>query len=229
MRCDTAKIALGAYVLGTLDEAERAEVDAHLRGCDACSAELADLATLPPLLARLSLQDLGEAIPVLAAPEELFEKVAERARAEEDLASAPAQQLAKVVPLRHRRRLVIASAAAAVVMIAGAVTAVELAGSSSGPGRQEFVGAQGSVHMRVSVSSQAAGSALHVSVTGLPKDERCRLVAVADDGSRDYVGRWYATYSGDAQETGSTSIAASHLSRLILLGGNGKELVSVPV
>jgi hypothetical protein len=70
---------------------------------------------------------------------------------------------------------------------------------------------------------------MRVTVSGLHEDEHCWLVAVADDGTRDSVGRWVATYAGDAQVTGSTSIPAAHLSRLILFGSNNEELVTVPV
>jgi hypothetical protein len=83
--------------------------------------------------------------------------------------------------------------------------------------------------MQVKVSSQATGTALRVAVSGLPEDEHCRLIAVADDGSRHLVSRWEATYAGDAQVTGSTEIPPSHLTRLILLGDDGKALVTVPV
>ncbi|HEX3706389.1 MAG TPA: zf-HC2 domain-containing protein [Mycobacteriales bacterium] len=231
MICSDATIALGAYVLGTLDGHERSEVDAHLRGCVDCRAALDELAALPALLERLSLQDLGEAIPLADAPEELFAKVAAQARAEHDRSESAAPVSAVVLPFHRRRRVQLASAAAAVVLIAGATTTVALVGSSGPdrPGVQVVAGAQGPVHMRVALSSQTAGTALRVSVSGLPKDERCRLVAIADDGTRDYVGRWYATYSGDAQVTGSTSIATGQLAQLVLLGTDGKKLVSVPI
>ena len=39
--CPQARIALGVYVLGAIDPAEQALVDAHLDGCDACQAEMA--------------------------------------------------------------------------------------------------------------------------------------------------------------------------------------------
>lgn len=42
---------LGAYVLGHLTAAQRAEVDAHLGGCAACRAELADLRPVARVLA----------------------------------------------------------------------------------------------------------------------------------------------------------------------------------
>jgi anti-sigma factor RsiW len=221
--CDVTRIALGAYVLDALDSGERAEVDAHLRTCAECRVEVAELATLPPLLSRLSLQDLGESVPTVAAPDALFDKVVASVRDE--------SEDSRVTRLRRRpARALLAAAAAVVLLVGGIVTTVELTGSSGSTATvQSATGVQGDVRMRVTLASQATGTALRVDVSGLPEDEHCWLVAVADDGTRDSVGRWVATYAGEAQVTGSTSIPASHLSRLILLGGDDKQLVSVPV
>jgi anti-sigma factor RsiW len=217
MSCDETKIALGAYVLDALDSHERAEVDAHLRTCVDCRAELAELATLPPLLSRLSLQDVGESTPTVAAPAALFDKV---------VASVRDETVGARVSWLHRRpaRALLAAAAAVVLLGGGVTTAVELSGPSN-----VHSAVEGSVRMKVTLASQTNGTELRVAVSGLHEDEHCWLVAVADDGTRDSVGRWVATYAGDAQVTGSTSIAASHLRRLILLGGDNQELVSVPV
>lgn len=57
--CQEARVALGVYVLGAIDPAERELVDAHLATCEACGAELAEFAGLPSLLA---LVPAGEAI-----------------------------------------------------------------------------------------------------------------------------------------------------------------------
>ena len=227
--CDTT-ISLGAYVLGTLEQSERAGIDAHLRSCDVCRAQLAELSGLPGLLARLSLSDLGEAAPVASAPDALFAKVAAQARAE-DRANAAEVETATVVPLRGRRRRMVVSAAAVVVLLAGAVTAAVLVGSSGapGPGVRTVQSAQGTVHMRVALTSQTEGTALRVTVSGLRNNEHCRLVAIAADGTRELVGRWWATYAGEAQVTGSTSISPSNLSRFILYGSRGQQLVAVSV
>jgi len=37
------RLALGAYVLGQLDEVEAAEVSRHVESCSQCRAELAEL------------------------------------------------------------------------------------------------------------------------------------------------------------------------------------------
>ena len=65
MTCQTA-VSLGVYVLGAADTFERLRVEAHLPGCAACRAELARLAPLPGLLARVP-PDLRPASPGPAA------------------------------------------------------------------------------------------------------------------------------------------------------------------
>ncbi len=45
--CRDIRHALGVYVLGAIDPAERATVDAHLSTCPECREELAGLAGLP--------------------------------------------------------------------------------------------------------------------------------------------------------------------------------------
>jgi predicted anti-sigma-YlaC factor YlaD len=219
MTCAETTIALGAYVLGALDPGERAEVDAHLRGCAACRGELAELATLPPLLERLSLQDLGESVPTVVVPDALFEKVVASVRDDER----------RVTWLRRRPARALLAAAAAVIVLGGGIATAVTVGGSSGSSSDVHSQAQGSVRMQVTVASQTTGTALHVEVSGLPVDEHCRLIAVADDGTREQVGRWDATYAGNAQVTGSTSIPSSHLARLVLLGNGGTELVTVPI
>ena len=56
--CRDIRHALGVYVLGAIDPAERSMVDAHLSTCPECREELAGLASLPALLRRIPV---GEA------------------------------------------------------------------------------------------------------------------------------------------------------------------------
>ncbi|MGH3631258.1 MAG: anti-sigma factor family protein, partial [Sciscionella sp.] len=57
-QCRGPRVWLGAYVLGALEPAERAELETHLADCPACREELAGLAGLPGLLSQLSVDDL---------------------------------------------------------------------------------------------------------------------------------------------------------------------------
>jgi anti-sigma factor RsiW len=54
------RLALGAYLLGALDPAEHAQIEAHVAECPDCRAELAELAGLPGQLARVSLAEITD-------------------------------------------------------------------------------------------------------------------------------------------------------------------------
>lgn len=226
--CEEVRVSLGVYLVGAIDAGERAEVDEHLRTCARCRAELDDLAILPSMLDQLTLEDLGGVVPAPPASESLFARVAAQARLEAD--AEPASDRAKGATIqelpRFRRRRALLAAAAAVVLIGGASTAALTVLSQ---GSNVHSGVQGQIHMRVAVSSQATGSTLRVEVSGLPEDEQCWLYAVASNGTKELVGHWEATYAGEAQVTGSTSIAKADLSRLVLEGPRETQLVSVPI
>lgn len=230
MTCEEVKFSLGVYLVGAIDPDERAAVDVHLQDCPRCRAELADLAMVPALLDKLSLDDLAEVAPLPVATDDLFVRIAARVEADESGSDGTATDLAKVVELpKWRRWRVVAAAAAVVIVVGGAsATAVSVLHSTSdGPNWHKATA--GPVSMSIAVSSQATGSALRVAVSGLPEDEDCWLYAVADDGTKELVSRWEATYAGEAQVTGSTTIPAAELNRLELVGRGGTHLVTVRV
>jgi len=57
--CVEARPSLGVYVLGAIDPAERGLVDAHLTTCSDCRDELAGMAGLPALLARVNPDEIS--------------------------------------------------------------------------------------------------------------------------------------------------------------------------
>lgn len=101
---------LGAHALGALDDEERAEVDAHLRTCASCRAELAELV---PLAGPLRHVDPDAAAAPGAGPSpDGFAAVLDRLGAEEEPREAPR-------PRRRAAPLLAAAATAAVVGLAG--------------------------------------------------------------------------------------------------------------
>ncbi|MYW00149.1 hypothetical protein GT354_18025, partial [Streptomyces sp. SID3343] len=54
MGCAVARLDLGAFVLGALDEDEARQVREHVATCPRCRAEYDELAGLPGFLARLT-------------------------------------------------------------------------------------------------------------------------------------------------------------------------------
>jgi hypothetical protein len=84
---------LGSYVLGHGNAEERLAVQAHLDGCAACRAEVAELA---PLEAALTLVDVTHLDEAPGPPPELGEVIFARIDAERELVSMRAR--------RHRER-----------------------------------------------------------------------------------------------------------------------------
>lgn len=210
--CADATLALGAYVVGALDPRERAGVETHLASCPACRDELASLAPLPGLLSRLTVDE------VLAGPPPVEDALLERL-----LTAAARERRAS----RHRRRL---AAAAAVVLLAGGTTA-GVAGwrATHATHWQQISASRQGVHMSVDLEPGSSGTGLQLWLRGVPSGERCKLVAVAADGTRDVAGSWEATYEGTATITGTTSIPRDRLQRLEIVTYDGETLVSAPV
>jgi len=96
----------GAYVLGALSPAERLEFERHLAGCAACAESVRQLAGLPGLLGRVSLDAVEGPRPTEPLPETVL----------------PA--LVAAVRREQRRRLVtlsLGAVAAAAVVAVGAM------------------------------------------------------------------------------------------------------------
>ena len=212
LECHDATLSLGAYVVGALDPRERADVEAHLAHCPMCRDELAALAPLPGLMSRLTVDEAVSGPPPV--DDAMLERLLTAASRDRRVAA-------------HRRWLAVAAAAA---VIAGGTTAgVTLHHSMSAKHWQQVSAASHGVHMKVDIEPASTGTTLQLWLRGVKADERCQLIAVADDGTQDIAGSWVATYSGTATIRGTTSINRQHLSRLLIKTYDGQTLVSAPV
>jgi anti-sigma factor RsiW len=216
MTCPAAAQSLGAYALGALEPEERRLVEEHVRRCPACAVELAEFRTLPPLLARVDPDDLRDAA-VTPSPD-LFARVSAAAAAEESA------QNGRTGPRGSRRRLLVVAALA--VVLGGAVAGGTWVAAT---GEQAHTAAVGAVQITVTAERQDVGTALGVSVAGLPPHQVCRLVVVDRDGDRHLAGEWTATRSGEAWFRGWTDVDRTALSNVLLVGKDGEELIRVAV
>jgi hypothetical protein len=226
MTCQETTLSLGVYLLGALEPAERAAVDAHLAHCADCQAQLADLAGLPSMLERLALADLESTLAShdptlqrLTPSDDLFNRVAAQVREEQT-------DLRRV---RFGRFQKLTAVAAGVVVLVGVGIGAVAISHHAGSHQLRVEGAQGPVHMQVEVAGQSSSTTLHVTVSGVPAEEHCQLIAYATDGTHEMAGQWDATYAGWADFTGSTSIPLERLSKLVLRGSNGVQLDTVTV
>jgi anti-sigma factor RsiW len=207
--------ALGVYVLGAVDESERAAVDAHVTRCPDCRRELDRLLPLPGLLAAL-------------APDE--------AVALEGVARPPAGLLTRLraaVTTERRRRVrqrVAVAVASVVVLLASGATGLNQAGDGPpAPTRVEAVDPQSGVRAAMVVAPRAWGTEVSVRMYGAAPGEHCRLVVRGDDGGSEVAATWRATYQGRAEVTGSAAIPRADVVAVDVMTTAGRRLVHMPI
>jgi hypothetical protein len=223
--CNEIRQALGVYVVGAIDPAERSVVDAHLGDCLGCREELAGLAGLPALLGRVPLEDAerlalgGEELE--EAPTELLDAL---------LAQVSARRRAR------RWRVVTAAAAAAVIAVGGGgligaimmshhhgATQVETYGTSylvRGYDAATQVGAA------IDYSAVASGTRMQVQVTGIRDGTHCTFWVTTAGGQHVPAGAWIV-HGSYTWYNASTATALSQLRSFGVSGPGGKVLVTV--
>jgi predicted anti-sigma-YlaC factor YlaD len=198
--CTDARQSLGVYVLGAIDPAERSLVDAHLATCQECRDELAGLAGLPALLARVDPDEINR----ICADD------AVRPAAEDQ---PPAELLGTVRDLaqarRRRNQWRFLSAAAAVVVLAGGLFGGLKSATSTThvnvinpfpAGAAQWDTAQVTDKVTgqsatIAYASAMWGHTFEVETENIPVGTTCDLWVVHPDGSRTWVAAW--TTAGD--------------------------------
>jgi predicted anti-sigma-YlaC factor YlaD len=230
--CSRTRILLGVYVLGAIEPAERAVVDAHLSVCQRCRDELASLAGLPAMLGRVTEDQIEQLGP---PPEELLDSI---------LAKAADETRGQ----RRKNRLLMVAAAAALVVVTGvSVGAVTGRGgggtvakppvsTSSSPstsaaptttvqGNDPVTGVQAQIAMQ----PKRWGTAFTVRLTGVPYGAHCRLIAIDKHGNTDIAGGWRVEYVGAANFAGSSMFQKADIASVEVRTLEGQRLLHVPV
>lgn len=227
--CRDIRQLLGVYVVGAIDPAERATVDDHLAGCQACRDELASLAGLPALLGRVPLEDVER---IIMAPDEL---------------PAPAEPSAELLGSLIRRtsarrrsrmwRAVAAVAAAAVIAVGGTATVMQLTNHHSATQVAEATGPNG-VSAVVDYSPTSWGTVMHVRVSGIARGTTCDFWVDAT-GGKWMVRSWTVGISPPnpgnygshpVWYNASAPVASSSVHDFrVTVAATGKLLVTVPV
>ena len=190
MECRGTRLALGVYVLGAIDPAERSQVDAHLSRCPACREELAGLAGLPALLGRVPNADAE----LLTAPG------AGPVIADEPRPELLPVVLGQVAARRKARRWRGLTAAAAAVIIAaggGALLGRDLTSPAAVPAADVAFAADSGTHVSavVDYGPAARGTGMRVKVSGIPAGQACHFWVLDAAGRRHWAGGWTITSS----------------------------------
>jgi hypothetical protein len=237
--CRDIRHALGVYVLGAIDPAERSVVDAHLSTCPECREELAGLAGLPALLRR---------IPVGEAQHLADDEPDERPGAGLPGPEVPSAEtlhslLGRTTQARQARRWRGLAAAAAVVLVAGIGGAAgwsavhndagsgESGSSSALPANSTSVSATDPVtHVAATVryAPKDWGTVVVTQVKNVPAGDRCQLLVTDASGHSTVVGSWTTSYDeSSVWYPGSSGVTLDSV-RSFEVMSQGKVLVKVP-
>ena len=180
-------VRLGVYALGAADTAERLLVELDLPSCPACRAELARLAPLPRLLARVPAH-LVRTGPRPATPE-----LTPAARIIAPGSTPAGQARASARPWRSAA----AVAAAAALGAAGGIWIAQPAPNPA-PAGVTLSAANPVTHVRVTVTLTATswGTSIRLLAWGLPLNQPCRLIVRSRGGGTEVTGAWDAWRAG---------------------------------
>ncbi|MFE7106945.1 zf-HC2 domain-containing protein [Streptomyces sp. NPDC057575] len=228
---------LGAYVLGALDEQEVRTVDEHMASCQKCRDELDGLREMESALGEVPPEAFLDGPP--EGGDLLLQRTLRQVRNER------AGQT-----LRRRAVLGAVAAVAAAAVLGGGVLigqntgerapvaippapSVEATVPPAQPGGMKVVEGRSTStgsEMRLRVTPAVDWIRLNASVTGIPAGERCRVVVVAKDGSREIAGSWLvADEKKGANLDGSAAVPLDDVQKVVIENDKGKEYVSVDV
>src|SRR5580700_5824157 len=207
--CREIRQALGVYVLGAIDPAERAQVDEHLATCQECREELASMAGLPAMLRKVPIVEAER----LAAAEQ-----------DPELAGVPSAEMLTSLIARtsnvrriHRWRSVAAAAAVAIVALGGGVAVANALQPSAAPSQSTVAWQQTSgsgpvagAHLTVRYRNEPWGTRMLVNVTGLQPGSVCQLRVMDATGGTSVVGSW-KLWPGDSWYPASTWLGEQEL------------------
>jgi predicted anti-sigma-YlaC factor YlaD len=230
--CEHESMLLGAHLLGALDPADTDEIEGHLATCADCRAEAAELGSLLALLDEVPPEAFLDGPP------------------DGDLV---VQRAIRQVRQEHsggqRNRWLFGTAAAVVV-----IAALVIAGVVIGRGTDTGVTAQPTTtiapappagtkiiqatdpttnaRITVRVVPAAGWVRVHAAVAGVQAGQRCRLVVVASDGTREVAGSWLVSPTGEQQGTaldGTALVRPDDVRAVVVENFDGQQLVTATV
>jgi len=224
MTTDEFALYDAAYVLGALSPADRREFEDHLRGCPSCASSVSELAGLPGLMSRVSIDQLtAEPEPV---PETLLPSLARAVRRE-----------------RRQRRLVVgtAAAAAACLIAVGGVAITRSDSPARPPVTASAPSGTANLAFRAVVPSPVTASARLVDMAwGTQIDLTCSyrsqgpypasavpyaMVIIDRHGTAEQVATWKALPNRELTVMGASSRARQDIASVEIRTMGGQTIL----
>lgn len=231
---------LGPYVLGVLDAADVRRVEEHVDGCVQCRQEVTALREMEAALGEVPAEAFLDGPP----------------QGGDLLLQRTLRQMRQEAAGERRRRTAFTGLAVAASLTAVFWAGTQLGGDGGGnealpPRPTPTVSALPSppaagtvvasatdpgsgARMTVQVTPAAKWVRVNAAVTGIPANERCRIVVVSRDGTRTTAGGWVVGTAehGEgkgASLDGSAAVDPANVRAVLVENESGRTFVSVPM
>ena len=211
------RLSLGSYVLGSLEPADRASLDAHLPGCPACREELASYAAIPALMSRVSIDQVRQHSPLVPPA------VLSRA-----LDAVALDRAGTLTQLHRWRRATVVSAAAATIVAVLFGAPLGHTQTSSPPEGTALVAAAGvSASGSALLQAKPWGTAVSLQLQRLPQGDGFTAWVTAPNGTRSIAATWTPAPNGRTTLTGAANITDTTHAALQIMQGD-TTLLTLP-
>jgi anti-sigma-K factor RskA len=198
-----------AYTLGALDAEDRRAFETHLAACSVCAAELAALAPVPALIAKIDPGDVErQPDPAHAA----------------SIAAAAKREI-RAIRRRSRRWQLTAAGFAAAALILVAVLLVTPRHGDNPPAQTASVLSSAASTTDVTVSPRAWGTEITLHITGLPARDSYQLWTVDINGTWTTAATWSPTPAGVVRLTGASRTPTDQIERVLITSQDPDDLL----
>jgi hypothetical protein len=204
-------------------------MERHIATCEICRQELVEVAHLPGLLHRLTLDDVTRRTsernleteqPHLAPiePQPLPEATTDSSSSWSGL----------VRQLSRSRALLLAAIMVLALVVGGAASAELLTSQTSQEGLTwTAMDSAGGIDTTAHLASEPWGTDIRLWMQGLPPGLTCRLVVHPRTGAAETAGWWSTNYEARVIVAGSTSIPLSNIDRIDVIRSDNIVLATL--
>ena len=236
---DELREAIGAYVLGQLDDDLRMALEAHLDGCEACRAEVAELAPLAVPLRGVDPDRIvaSDVTPPPALDDRITRALALESAPTAELTAAPADGAGPAVHPRfaaRSRRWVPAVAGALVGAAAATAVVLALVPREETPAGPTIIAvpqvrAASGVQAVAGLVDHTWGVELKLEATGLPAGQAYDVMVIDDAGKEYDAGAFLGVSGRKVVCSMNSSVLLADAARFEVVAPGGDVVISGPI
>lgn len=207
-------------------------MERHLTSCEICRQELIEVAHLPGLMHRLTLEDVTRGASVRDLQAEPRPDLAPESHVARSLSQATTVDASGWSAAEHRlsrSRILLLAMTIVLVLATAGVASAELLTHQPSPGVETWTStdAAGGIGAVARLADQPSGTDIRLWMDNLPPELTCRLVVHPRTGAAETAGWWSTNYQSHLMIPGSTSIPLSQIDRIDVIRSDETVLATL--